>query len=608
MPKSWKLEVSTRDALAVCATVVGMTGMAGCGPAAEGADAGGDAAAAVDAPRCVPDEATFRTDVLPRMERYCGQCHGDTPNFGATTGLFDLPTLLAEGEGGARLVDHIATRLHDGTMPPVGMPRIPEGDADAIAGWASCGAVDVAPSTGLVASAPPVLASETPPTGLETLDFQANEHAVGPDVRDEYRCFVFDADVAEDRFVRRFEMIYDETRVLHHLVLLRDPDRHAPDGDYDCYDGSGMPPGSQYLYAWAPGQSAMEFPEGGLRVSPGERFIVQIHYNNGASLPDVRDSSGVRLYLGPTEGPEYGMIAMGPTQFAIPARMRRNVESRCTVREDSRLFAGMPHMHLLGTNFHQGLERTDGTRAAIIDLSGWDFGTQLFYDLTTELHTGDVITTRCSFQNDTSDTVSVGENTTDEMCFDFAYVTPPPSARYCDEGDDDNPTDVAYLPSACLPMGTSTDVPLVRGAWVEASEPPPLGAVAPVPDGRYLLESADAYVTGLSTPIGTIDTATTYSLSRGQVIVQGGVLTYDVWQDSVVKSDSGVRFGGPAHFEFAAEFDASASPLRAPLTCGGTGSVNLHWGLEGDVLTVQFQTDMVPGQTLWSQFAFRRMP
>ncbi len=585
---------------------VTVCGVTGCGDAQPSGPP--DAAIALDAPRCEPGAAAFESDIRPRIERYCGQCHGETPDFGAPSSLLDHASLLTTNAMGRRPVDLVASRLADGTMPPVGMPRLPEADADAIAAWASCGAIDVPAATGLVSSAAPFLAPPTAPAGLATVDFLADEHAVGPEVRDEYRCFVFDADVTEERFVRRFEMIFDETRVLHHLVLLRDPDRRTTPGDFDCYDGGGMPPGSQYLYAWAPGQSALEFPEGGLRIAPGERFIVQIHYNNGAGLPDVRDSSGVRLYLGPTTGPEYGMIAIGPTAFRIPARMRATASSQCTVREDSMLLAGMPHMHNLGTDFSQSIAREAGGRTSLVQLSGWSFETQLFYAMQTELRRGDVISTSCTYRNDASEDVFSGEDTGDEMCFNFAYVTPPPAERYCDEGEDDAPTDVAYLPGRCVPVGTSLEVPLVRGRWIMAASPPPLAAGA-VPDGRYLLERADSYVTGVTTPIGTIDTETTYSLSRGQVIVGGGELVFDVSQDSVVLSDSGVRFGGPQRFGFRVGFDASATPLEAPARCPeSTGTIPLVWGVEGDLLTVQFETDSVPGQTLWAHYVFRRMP
>lgn len=572
--------------------------LAACGSPAVTADDGGQA--------CTPDLAAFETSAQPHLERYCGRCHGETPDFGAPMSLLDGESLLATRGDGTRLADRIAARIMDGTMPPVGMPRMPDADADAIVQWASCGALDAPEGTGLRSSAPPFLAPPTAPTGLETLELLADEHVVGPDVRDEYRCFVFDADITEERFVRRFEMVFDETRVLHHIVLLRDAEERTTPGDFDCYDGSGMPAGSQYLYAWAPGQSALEFPEGGLRISPGERFIVQVHYNNGPGIPDVRDSSGVRLYLGPVEGPEYGMVAIGPTDFLIPARGRASIASRCTFAEDTTVVAGMPHMHFLGESFTQSITRAAGGRETLIALEGWSFETQLFYALPTTLRAGDTITTTCTFQNPGESPVPSGEDTADEMCFDFMYVTPPPTSRYCDEGDEDRPTDVRYVPGECLPAGTATDdLPLVRGSWIQATEPPAL-VQASVPDARWVMESLQFYLTNPNTPIGAIDLEATYVLARGQVITSGGALSYDVDADNVVLTDSGVRFGEPDSYSFRGAFSGGASPATLPLECPAGGDAELEWGIEGDVLTIGFVSESVPGSTLWPRYRFRR--
>ena len=556
-------------------------------------------------PACQPDLATYEAEVRPRLERYCGSCHGATPAFGAPFSLLQHVELLAQGPGGTRIVDLMGERLFAGEMPPVGMPRIPEADADVIAAWASCGTVDVPPMAGLVASAPPLLAPDDPPAGLDVLDLRADEYVVAPDALNDYRCFVFDADVPADRFVRRFEMLFDETSVLHHVVLLRDTDRETMPGNYDCYGGGGMPPGSQYLYAWAPGQSALEFPEGGLRVSPGERFVVQIHYNNGARRDGLRDSSGVRLYLGPTTGPEYGMIAIGPTNFSLPPRERTPTSSRCTVPAETTLFAGMPHMHRRGSEFTQSIRRASGTRTPLVSLSGWSFETQLFYSLPERLAPGDVIETTCVFENESDATVRSGEDTEDEMCFNFLYATPPPQARYCDEGTADRPTDVAYSPGACLPAGMTGETPLVRGMWNVAPAPPAL-TQGPVPDGRWVLESLDFTVTGVGTPIGNIDLAETYVLARGQVVTGGGALVYDLAQDTIVLSESGTRFGEPSQNTFAVPFDASSSPVAADATCPVGGRAGFDWGIEGDVLTIEFTTRGVPGQTLWPRFRFRR--
>ena len=80
----------------------------GCGSAPEPTDAASLDAAALDAPACAPDEATFRTEILPRIERYCGTCHGARPDFGAPTSLIEHASLLATRPDGQRLVDHIA--------------------------------------------------------------------------------------------------------------------------------------------------------------------------------------------------------------------------------------------------------------------------------------------------------------------------------------------------------------------------------------------------------------------------------------------------------------------------------------------------------------------
>jgi hypothetical protein len=584
-----------------------LLGLAACGSPAP---APSPDAATPDAPVCNPDPAVFASTVRPVVQQYCGTCHGETPNFGAPVSLLDATTLLAVRPDGTRLVDRMGHRLLDGSMPPVGMPRLPEADANTIANWASCGAITVPPSTGLVASRAPFLAPETGPAGFDTVDFRATGYPVGPMVADDYHCFVFDAPVTEPRFVRRFEMIFGETAVLHHLVLLRDVDHHLTPGDFDCYDGSGMPAGSEYLYAWAPGQSALEFPDGGLRMSPGDRYVVQIHYNNGRHLPNVMDTSGVRMFVGPTTGPEYGMIAAGPLGFVLPPHVTTSVSSRCTFASDATIIAGLPHMHLLGQAFDESITRASGgAHESLIHLTGWSFNTQLFYGMPVTLHAGDAITTTCTYDNNRDDVVSSGENTTDEMCFDFMYVTPPPTQRYCDEGPNDHPTDVTYVPGACLPAGTPTDaLPLVRGTWTLGATPPAL-VQASVPDARWVLDSLDYTVTGNATPIGTIDLAATYVLARGQVVTEGGNLHYDVSQDNVVLTDSHVRFGSPQHNGFAGTFPTTSSPATLALSCPSAGgSVSIDWGLEGDVLTVGFTSRDVPSQTLWPRFHFRRVP
>ena len=573
---------------------------AGCGEGAGGGTA--------DAGRCEPDAAAYESEVRPRIARYCGACHGERPDFGAPVSLVSLDAMRATRADGTRLVDRIAARVADGTMPPVGMPRLPDADANALVRWASCGQRSAPPTTGLVASAAPQLAPERGPAGLTPIELRARDFAVAPTARDLYQCFVFDADIPGDRFVRRFEMIYGDTRVLHHLVLSRDTDRRTNPGAFACNGGSGMPLGAQYLYVWAPGQAALEFPSGGLRVRPGERFIVQIHYNNGAGVEGVRDSSGVRMLLGPTEGTEYGMFSMGSMGFRLPPRQRTTVEGRCVIRRETTLFAGMPHMHRLGSTFVQTLTPAGGSPRELLSLRGWSFETQLFYAMPTTLRAGDEVRTACTFENTRADAVSFGEGTDDEMCNNFIYATPPPESPLCDEGGPAQPRDLSYTPGACLPPDASASVPLVQGRWTQAAEAPPL-RTAPVPDGRWVLEGAEMFATGGATPLGALNLAASYLLAKGQVRIAGGQLTYDVALDTVVIVGAGMRFGMPDRQGFTVPFDGRSARVEATPTCpAGAPATSFAWGFEGDVLTLQFTRRELPGQTLWPTLRFRRAP
>jgi hypothetical protein len=489
------------------------------------------------------------------------------------------------------------------------MPRpLPE-DAERIARWASCGATGASTREGLTSSARPFVSPATGPPDATQYEIRAQSHVVSPDTRDAYVCFVSDLDVDGDRFVRRFEMLFDETRVLHHLILARDTRRLTSPGTFDCDGGTGLVPGSEYLYTWAPGQSSLEFPEGGLRVRDGDRFILQIHYNNGLGLPDIVDDSGVVLFLGPPEGTEYGMTSFGPTDFRLPARMRTTVEGTCMVSEPMRVLAGMPHMHGIGESFEHSLVRA-GVTTPLLSLTGWTFESQLFYALPIELMPGDVVETRCTYQNTSDEAVVFGERTVDEMCQDFVYVTPPPSSLYCDRGNPDRPVDVTYVRGACLGADAPSEAPLARGGWTMTSSPPLLsGSVGMVAEGRWVMESSEVFGTGGETPLGAIDFDESYVLARGQVLTTSDSLTFDVDVDTVVLLDSGMRFGSPSHQGFSIPFDGMESPVMAEPSCpAGAPEQAFDWSLEGDLLTIRFERRDVPGMTLWPTFRFRRMP
>jgi Copper type II ascorbate-dependent monooxygenase, C-terminal domain/Copper type II ascorbate-dependent monooxygenase, N-terminal domain len=573
---------------------------------------GGDAApaptdggATSDASSCVPDRALWTSTVRAQVERQCGSCHGATPNYGAPFSLLDYDANLA-GRVGMRHVDRIAARLMAGTMPPSGTPAPPDDIARSIVQWASCGAQTPTPGTGLRASAPLFRSPEMAPAGMASFELRADNFTVNRALTERYQCYAFNVPVMAARFARRFEIILDHPEVVHHVVLLRDPDRTSPSDAFEC---QSMSNGVQFLYAWAPGQNALQFPEGGLRMTPGDRFVLQLHYNNSAGRDGFTDRSGVRIYHDVPTGTEYGMVAMGPTTFSIPPRSTASVESACTVAQGSRLLTGMPHMHGIGTGFSQRVLRAGGTMDPVLTLQGWGFDTQLFYDTPVTFGAGDRIVTRCDFNN-TRDTVTrSGAHTTDEMCFNFAYVTPAPASRFCDEVVNPS-TATGYRPGMCAVAGGPTDAPLVTGSIIVGDPPASTGGT--IPTGHWELQNIAYHLSSATTAAGAVDLAMSGIRARGHAWVEANRITVDLNTTLNLVLGGGVSFAREIPLSFASTFPTMTTPLALTTACppGATMGVPtmLNYSVTGDTLVTGPAGQMVAGVTITPRFTFRRVP
>lgn len=390
-------------------------------------DAGetGDTSEDADGP-CVPSRSAWEENVSGMVDEWCGQCHGETPKYGAPYPLTNYDDLV-EGEPDERKVDRMAEQLLKDAMPPPTADQPEHVAEDTLVEWSTCGEKHPDHSKDVHASAPPMDAPEDPPPDAETLDVVANDFELGKNELNRYQCFVVDVPFESTRYVRRFEPIVDDDRVLHHALVAIDSEGSQDQQSFRC---SGFPPGDGLMYGWAPGQNPIQFDKGGIEVEPGSQVVLQIHYNNGAGAPNVSDSSGVRLFHTGSAERAITMSALGPWQFQIPAESRASASSTCTVEEETELIASFPHMHEIGSEFHSDIQRQDGSTETLIDLTGWSFEAQLAYETPKTLQPGDRVTTECVWDNPEDESVRFGERTEDEMCFNFAYVSPP-NPRFC---------------------------------------------------------------------------------------------------------------------------------------------------------------------------------
>lgn len=552
---------------------------------------------------CVPSRAEWMSTVRPIVERSCGSCHGSTPSYGAPYSLLDYD-FITHTRGADRPVDKIFTRLHEGTMPPAGMPAPAFTDVQTIAHWATCGAQSLTEDTRMRVSAPVFRPPQLAPSGLTTVDLRADNFAV-PTVSDRYQCFTFRNVVDHDQFVRRFDILIDHPEVLHHVVLYKALGDDHGEASFEC---EGSPENSLYTYTWAPGQDALQFPDGGLRVKPTDRYILQIHYNNSREFTGLRDTSGVRLSLSPPGGTEYGMVAIGPLGFSIGPRSQRTVASACVLPAGTRLLASMPHMHKLGTGYEQTLVRA-GQRSPIVSLSHWQFTSQFFYETPLTVADGDRIETACTFDNTTSQTVVNGARTTDEMCFGFTYVTPPPPRAYCDEPITQTPTgEVTYTPGMCSPMGAATDIPMVTGA-VTVGEPAALTG-GMIPDGRWVLTGMEYKLSTVATPLGAIDPGASALHGRGQLWVSHNRLTADVVGSLSLAFTRGNRLDRALpQINFSGLFTTADHTLSLTNDCTvGTAPSSVSYALQNDDLVIALAARSLGSVMITPSYTFRRQP
>tara|TARA_B100000609_G_C17222923_1_gene441908 strand:- start:15913 stop:17646 length:1734 start_codon:yes stop_codon:yes gene_type:complete len=532
---------------------------------------------------CVPSQDAWNSHAKQLVEKWCGKCHGKSPDFGAPNVLINYDDLL-KGVYPRREVDRIAARLLRKNMPPPGSPQPTHADLDTLVEWATCGTKHADHTIGLKVSAKVFTPPAKPPEGtdVQKFDLRADKFAVGEKVLDLYQCFAFKAPIDKDRFIQRIETVVDESRVLHHVVLLRVNDPNAKmEKSFQC---RGTPGAVQYMYAWAPGGEAVQFPDGGVRIRPGEQFVVQIHYNNGAGVKNAVDSSGLRIYHGPPTGTEYGMLVPGPHTFSIAKGEEKTVSSSCTMSEKTRILANMPHMHEIGTEFSQKVSLKDGSEKSLIDLRGWSFEIQNFYHTPMTLEKGEKLVTTCTFKNTTDEKVTQGSGTKDEMCFAFMYVTPPPSGvGYCNELGDK----LEYTPGKCAPdSAKNTFFPPAKGQFVQATPPALKGGT--IPDSKWIIQSTTFYLNTNKYAGIELDLEKSQIISKGLLQTTGSLFELDTKNRLALRGAGSLSYDTDSELSARGKRKDGATPTQFSLEkeCGDADKVDFHYEVSDKKLTI----------------------
>jgi hypothetical protein len=365
------------------------------------------------------------------LRQNCQGCHASEPQFGAPMSLVSFGDLQASSVSDAAqtVTQRVQARIHDAQrpMPPGGMPVESVALLDA---WLASGAT---------AGSDPTCAGLAPaPTPTETADFawpedceefftlttssrqNPAEKYVVPAGNEEHPQFTFDAPWGSDDVqVLAYRPVTDNARILHHWIL------------YENSTGGlfGTGGGGKFLVGWAPGsQGNTGMPDDVGMYMPGGAGALRldVHYYNLGSTQPESDASGVELCI--TRTPRANTATVSGLTGNASARIGRSDNATsCTVNltgVDSVTFLSVsPHMHKLGV--HAKLELTRAGQTTALHDAPFDFEDQRIYPLENlDIRDGDVLTTTCSYENDTGRAVAFGQDSDDEMCFNFVTYYP----------------------------------------------------------------------------------------------------------------------------------------------------------------------------------------
>lgn len=428
-----------------------------------------------DEPKQDPEKdkegAQLPCDVKAVLDAHCTSCHARVPQFGAPMSLASASDFHAAAPRAKTKVFESASdriqRTGAGAMPPSPQKPLTTKERDTLLAWFEADAKASDETCAETSTPKPGEGTQTPTDAADCevgFELRAHDQAQGkgkfpiPAEDDHYECFYFnvgDLGIDANTLATSLAPLLDDTRVLHHwLLFAAENEDEAPSGTHaPC---SGIHPGAFLMASWLPGTPALNLPKDvGMEFpkSKTAQLILENHYNNTARYTGASDDSGVKVCA--TKKPKAQHAAMhwlGSELITLAPGTTGSAQATCAPQsnEPIHILGVIPHMHRLGRHVKMTVERANGKSEVLHD-GTFEFESQGYFEKDMVLQPGDKVRTKCDYMNDTTGTVTLGEKTTNEMCYMFTLAYPTGSMNT--GGDFVNPfTGEPYVmgPNRCM--------------------------------------------------------------------------------------------------------------------------------------------------------------
>lgn len=403
----------------------------------------------LDPPDLGADQVTFAQHISPLLQAECAQCHtqGGIGPFTLKTyeevrGL--SPVILASVE--ARRMppwppaDNCQEFRHERTLT--------EEQLQLFRDWAAQGHPQGDPASEVILPINPALELGTPDLSVDL----GVDYKPAPPERefDDYRCFIVDPGLTQERLLNASEVIPGNASIVHHVLYYAIPqnrlahlqqlDDETPGPGYTCFGGPRVNDAT-LLGGWVPGSTPIQFdPDHGIPIKANERIVIQVHYNTANDEQGV-DRTRINMRFAERNTTRLAMLPLAQGELNIQPGDANSVASaelqlpNVALLRSIRVYGIVPHMHELGKKIKVTIER-DGADLCMVDIPAWDFNWQGFYLYQTpiRLAANDKVKLSCTYDNSMARNqqlgreprlVTWGEGTQDEMCLAYVIVNNP---------------------------------------------------------------------------------------------------------------------------------------------------------------------------------------
>lgn len=204
----------------------------------------------------------------------------------------------------------------------------------------------------------------------------------------------------------------------HHTLLAK--------GDASLTSGT-------FIYASGVGTPELAFPPGvAMKLDAGQILGLQLHiYNNSDATLTGTSGIEVQTVDPATVEHDVDLFLPGPKDLSIAPGVG-TAHGTCTVTMPQTVFAVFPHMHQYGTHLKTTL--TVGGVPHVLYDDAYSFEHQKivpFEPIT--LAAGDTITTDCTWNNTSANTLTYGESSDTEMCYSILFRYPDDGREFCEQ-------------------------------------------------------------------------------------------------------------------------------------------------------------------------------